>query len=87
MRAGGLTLLWALYALALLVAGLRFGLRGLRYAGLALLTIAVAKVFLTDLAGLEAIYRIIAFLALGILLFLAALLYLRNRSRFVPPEK
>lgn len=87
MRAGGLTLLWALYALALLVAGLRFGLRGLRYAGLALFTVAVAKVFLADLAGLEAIYRIIAFLALGILLFLAALLYLRNRSRFVPPEK
>lgn len=82
MRAGGLTLLWALYALALLLAGLHRGVRGLRYAGLALFAIVVGKVFLVDLAGLESIYRIVAFIVLGIVLFLAALLYLRNRARF-----
>ena len=82
MRAGGLTLLWALYALALLLAGLRFSLRGFRYAGLALFAVAVAKVFFLDLAGLDPIYRIFAFIVLGVVLFLAALLYLRNRSRF-----
>ncbi len=85
MHAGGLTLLWALYALALLLAGLRHGVRGLRYAGLALFTVAVGKVFLVDLDGLESIYRIIAFLLLGAVLFLAATLYLRNRSRFQSP--
>ncbi len=84
MRAGGLTLLWALYALGLLLAGLRKNVRGLRYAGLALFAVAVGKVFLVDLEGLESIYRIIAFIVLGIVLFLAALLYLRNRSRFQP---
>ena len=82
MRAGGLTLLWALYALALLLAGLRRTVRGLRYAGLALFLVVVGKVFLVDLEGLESIYRIVAFLILGIVLFLAALLYLRNRARF-----
>mgnify|MGYP003601612721 CR=1 FL=1 len=82
MRAGGLTLLWALYALGLLLAGLRGTVRGLRYAGLALFAVVVGKVFLVDLAGLESVYRILAFIALGILLFLAALLYLRNRARF-----
>ena len=82
MRAGGLTLLWALYALALLLAGLHRGVRGLRYAGLALFSVVVGKIFLVDLAGLESIYRIVAFIVLGILLFLAALLYLRNRARF-----
>ena len=82
MRAGGLTLLWALYALALLLAGLRWTARGLRYAGLALFLVVVGKVFLVDLAGLESIYRIIAFIVLGVVLFLAALLYLRNRARF-----
>ena len=82
MRAGGLTLLWALYALALLLAGLRFSVRGFRYAGLALFAVAVAKVFFLDLAGLDPIYRIFAFIVLGVVLFLAALLYLRNRSRF-----
>lgn len=86
MRAGGLTLLWALYALGLLLAGLRFTVRGLRYAGLALFAVVVGKVFLVDLAGLESIYRIVAFIVLGIVLFLAALLYLRNRARFQPPD-
>ena len=82
LRAGGLTLLWALYALGLLLAGLRASVRGLRYAGLALFAVVVGKIFFVDLAGLESIYRILAFIALGILLFLAALLYLRNRARF-----
>ncbi len=86
MRAGGLTLLWALYALALLVAGLRRAVRGLRYAGLALFAVVVGKVFFLDLAGLESIYRIVAFLVLGGVLFLAALLYLRNRARFQAPD-
>ena len=82
MRAGGLTLLWALYALALLLSGLHWTVRGLRFAGLALFVIVIGKVFFVDLAGLESIYRIIAFIVLGIVLFLAALLYLRHRARF-----
>ena len=85
MRAGGLTLLWALYALALLLAGLRRGVRGLRYAGLALFAAVVGKIFFADLEGLESIYRIVAFIVLGVVLFLAALLYLRHRARFQPP--
>ena len=85
MRAGGLTLLWALYALALLLAGLHRGVRGLRYAGLALFAVVVGKVFFLDLANLDSIYRIVAFIVLGILLFIAALLYLRHRARFQAP--
>lgn len=86
MRAGGLTLLWALYALALLLAGLRRGVRGLRYAGLALFVVVIGKVFFVDLADLESITRIVAFIALGVVLFVAALLYLRNRTRFQPSD-
>ncbi len=85
MRAGGLTLLWALYALALLLAGLRGTVRGLRYAGLALFLVVVGKIFFVDLDGLESVYRIVAFIVLGIVLFLAALLYLRHRARFQQP--
>jgi len=86
LHAGGLTLLWALYALGLLLGGLRYSVRGLRYAGLALFVIVIGKVFFVDLADLESIYRIIAFIALGIVLFLAALLYLRNRTHFQPAD-
>ncbi len=86
MHAGGLTLLWALYALALLLSGLHWTVRGLRFAGLALFVVVIGKVFFIDLAGLESIYRIIAFIVLGIVLFLAALLYLRHRARFQSPD-
>ncbi len=86
LHAGGLTLLWALYALGLLLGGLRTRVRGLRYAGLALFAIVIGKVFFVDLADLESIYRIIAFIALGIVLFIAALLYLRNRTHFQPTD-
>jgi len=86
LHAGGLTLLWALYALGLLLGGLRTSVRGLRYAGLALFAVVIGKVFFIDLADLESIYRIVAFIALGVLLFIAALLYLRNRTRFQPAD-
>ncbi|MDD4341553.1 MAG: DUF2339 domain-containing protein [Kiritimatiellae bacterium] len=86
MRAGGLTLLWALYALALLLVGLHRGVRGLRYAGLALFAVVVGKVFFFDLANLDSLYRIVAFIVLGILLFIAALLYLRHSARFQAPD-
>ena len=50
------------------VAGLLRDTRALRLAGLALLGVAAAKVFLADLASLDALYRVGSFLALGLLL-------------------
>ncbi|MCX6997503.1 MAG: DUF2339 domain-containing protein [Kiritimatiellaeota bacterium] len=86
---GGITLLWAVYALTLLSFGLLRTVRGLRYAGLALFAVVVAKVFLSDLANLDPLYRIIAFIVLGVILLIAALIYLKFRQRFQsapPPE-
>ncbi len=56
---------WLALALGLLAAGIIAASRELRYASLAILLLAVAKVFLGDMAGLTDLYRVAAFLGLG----------------------
>ena len=75
-----LSALWGATGLAALVVGLVRDERRLRLAGLTLLAIAVAKVFLFDLAKLESIYRVLSFVALGLLLLSGAFAYQRLRS-------
>jgi hypothetical protein len=53
--------------------------RPLRLAGLGLLGLAVAKVFVVDLARLESGWRVGSFLAIGLLLLGAAFAYQRIR--------
>ena len=74
-----LSLLWAVYASAVLAVGFRFHRVRLRWTALALYGVTVAKVFLFDMAGLDEIYRILAFLVLAILLGVAAFVYQRVR--------
>jgi uncharacterized membrane protein len=56
---------WLVLALALLAAGILGKSRELRYASLAILLLAVAKVFLYDASELTGLYRVAAFLGLG----------------------
>jgi uncharacterized membrane protein len=82
LRAGGVSITWALFALAFLVTGIRCRLATLRYCGLALFSIVAIKVFTSDLDSLDSFYRIVAFLILGVLLLLGSFLYLRFRETF-----
>ena len=82
LRAGGVSITWALFALAFLITGIRYRLTALRYCGLALFGIVAVKVFTSDLDSLDSFYRIIAFLILGVLLLLGSFLYLRFRETF-----
>ncbi len=66
---------WLLFAVALLLSGVRLADKALRVAGLALLTLTVFKVFLIDAAELEGLLRILSFLGLGIALIGIGLLY------------
>ncbi|PYL07666.1 MAG: hypothetical protein DME34_06455 [Verrucomicrobia bacterium] len=68
---------WALFALALLIIGMRKQSAAARYAGLALLGVTVAKLFLHDLSQLEQLYRIGAFVVVAIIAILASFLYQR----------
>lgn len=87
LRAGGITLLWAAYALTLLLFGLGRSVTGLRYAGLAGFVVVVLKIFFSDLAHLDALYKIVAFIVLGVMLLGAALVYLKYRQRFQSPTE
>ena len=82
LRAGGVSITWALFALAFLVVGIRCRLAALRYCGLTLFSIVAVKVFTIDLDSLDSFYRIVAFLILGVLLLLGSFLYLRFRETF-----
>jgi uncharacterized membrane protein len=53
-----------------------------RYVGLALFTVVAAKVFMSDLAQLDKLYRIIAFAVLGILVLSGSFVYLMFRQTF-----
>ena len=69
------TIAWALFALGLLVVGIWRQLRAARYAGLALLSVTLLKLFLHDLARLNQLYRIGALAAVAVIAIFASFLY------------
>ena len=72
-----LSLLWSIYAAALTAVGFRLRLSPFRWAGLILFAITLLKVFFFDIARLRQFYRIVAVLALGILLLAVTWAYQR----------
>jgi len=68
---------WGLFALLLLIVGIRKRIAPTRYAGLALLGITVVKLFFHDLSQLDQLYRIGAFIAVAVIAILASFLYQR----------
>jgi hypothetical protein len=72
-----LTGLWAFYAVVLLVIGIVKRSRFVRVVGLVLFVIPIIKVFAYDVFALEQVYRIIAFVGLGVLLITSGYLYQR----------
>ena len=89
MRSGGVTILWSLFAIGLLLGGIAAREKTLRYIGLGLFAIVAWKVFFVDLSLLDPFYRIIAFIILGILLLCGSFIYLRFRETFAlePPAE
>lgn len=75
---------WSGAGLIGLIVGLRRDQQQVRTVALALLLISVAKVFLYDLSTLTSVYRVISFVALGLLLLAGA--YAHQRLRPPPPE-
>jgi len=68
---------WALVALTLLVAGIARGVAPLRYSALGLLGVTVLKLFFHDLASLDQLYRIGAFVGVAVVAMLASFAYQR----------
>ena len=59
---------WMAYGVAMLAVGIWRGWRELRQAGLAIVALVAAKVFLLDMAGLTGLWRVVSFLGLGLAL-------------------
>ena len=79
---GSITLVWTLFALTLLTMGIRKRVYRARAVGLVLFGLAVAKLLLMDLHDLATPYRILAFIAVGILLVCGSFVYLKYRETF-----
>ena len=62
---GYVTIAWGVYAVALLILGLRLNLNDLRTVAMGTLLLVVGKLFLVDFAKSEAIWRIMLFLGFG----------------------
>jgi hypothetical protein len=76
--------LWALIGLALLVLGLLRGSAALRYGGLALFGLSLAKIFLYDLAELSSVARAFSFIFVGGLLLAGGFFLQRLSDRLAP---
>lgn len=81
-RMGGISIYWSLFAITLLLAGILKGRGALRGIGLVLLGGTILKVFFVDLAGLDQLYRIIAFIVLGVVVLAGSFLYFRFSQHF-----
>lgn len=76
------TITWALFALSLVSAGIWRQLPAARYAGLALLSVTLLKLFFHDLARLNQLYRIGALAAVAVVAIVASFLY----QKFLAPD-
>jgi len=73
----GYSVAWALFALLLLIIGMRKHAASVRYASLGLLGATLIKLFFHDLSQLEQLYRIAAFIVVAVIAILASFLYQR----------
>jgi hypothetical protein len=76
-----LTIAWGAEALVLLGTGFAFRDRWLRLQGLGLFLVCVLKLFLYDLRNLDTPFRILSFIALGLILLGVSWIYTRFREQ------
>jgi uncharacterized membrane protein len=82
-QAGGISVLWTVFAFAFLAGGIWRSIRPLRFVGLALFAGVVGKVLFVDLTDMPNIYRFGALMVIGVLLLLGSFVYLRASKRFI----
>lgn len=71
----GLSILWGIYALVLIILGIYQNNKHLRVGAITLFGITLAKLFFYDIAELDTISKTIVFVSLGILLLIVSFLY------------
>ncbi len=87
LRAGGVSILWSMFALGLIIGGMWKDLRVVRYVGLALFAVVACKVLFMDLAGHDDFYRIIAFILVGAVVLCGSFVYMKCRPAMTRNKK
>ena len=75
-----LSLLWLVYAFIIIAIGMYRKFRAIRLMALVLFGVTIFKIFLLDLSQLDKAYRIISFIALGIVLMIASFFYQKYKN-------
>lgn len=86
VRAGSVSVWWAVVATALLVVGFARKAPWLRYTGIGLLLVTTGKALTWDLSQVSPAVRVACFMALGLVLLGVAAWYLRS-ARVTPPDQ
>ena len=76
----GLSILWGVYALGLIVLGIYGHKKHLRIGAIALFAVTLLKLFFYDIADLDTISKTIVFISLGILMLIVSFLYNKYKS-------
>jgi uncharacterized membrane protein len=77
------TVVWVILASIALVVGFRFSQRTMRLLALGLFALTAVKLLLVDMSGFQQIYRIVAFMLVGVVLIGASYLYHRLERRLL----
>jgi len=86
-RFASISVLWALFASALMILGFMRDSTLLRQCSFVLFAGTIVKVFVRDMANVDTPYRILSFLVLGLMLGGASYLYHRFKGRIFPPTE
>lgn len=81
------TVVWVVLATSALATGFHLRLRVVRFLGLGLFALIAAKLVLFDMSGVQQIYRILAFLLVGVVLIAASYAYHRLERRFLNDDR
>ncbi len=80
--AGGVSVLWSLFAIGFVAGGIWKRLQVLRYLGLGLFAVVACKVAFLDLAHTPMIYRVLALIGVGVALMLGSFVYIYANRGF-----
>ena len=76
-----ISLSWILYSGAITILGIIKNKKYLINSGIFFIVLTILRIFIYDLAKVEAIYKLIAFLALGVILMLVSYVYTKNKNK------
>lgn len=76
-----ISLVWVLYSGIVTICGILLNRRYLINSGIVLVIFSIFRIFIYDLAKVDALYKLIGFLALGIILMLVSYIYTFNQKK------